>query len=587
MVSRKLTIAFGYLALTFMGCLNDPPTFLVSFETGTDMRLDQVGRDSPRPDLGIRIEVNTDQGLESTLNAFSDDYTRFGTCRLKVGASEGLLLNDRWANGAIIDRRRLNGVVEIEIVQAPTGGQLQLGPDGGFIYSPTDARMDTDKFSYRLRYDGVAGETANVFIRQPANRIVIDALDDSVDYADHCTLRQAIARTNGLADMGGCLDVDNGPIHIVFATMGSIQLQSSNELNRLTDELAINTIFGQTDAYDLFISRQVHIHGCGRELTILDGGGSQRHFHVGPGAALTLDNMALVNGRAELGGSILNEGQLKTRGVLFSNNQAIGQNGAFAIGAETPTDVLACNIFGSGGGGGGGAGIGGSIAGLRGSQTQVQGSETHPCHFNGNVATGGMGGEIYRVDVSPTTTACGGEGGGLGGGSGGLSHIEHNGASASLMGGGGGGSPNGFYTYSGFGGHGGFGGGGGAGAHLYLLTDGEPGLGGFAAGDGAAPPYGENGGGGGGGAGLGGAIAILGGRLVIDTCSFAGNATRPGLGGQPANVAGLGRGDNGSGKGDDVFTLRAGHAIDTTLIDWVICEDVSEQGGTDCVFRSR
>ncbi|MEE2758255.1 MAG: Ig-like domain-containing protein [Myxococcota bacterium] len=584
MRARLTSIAVGYLALAFVGCLNDPPTFVASFETVSDMAAEQIGNRMPQSNERADTADDVDQGAQRSPNAFSDSFTRFGSCQVSVAAQDGLLLNDRWSDGAIIDLENIGERLEIELVQPPLGGILQLGTDGSFTYSSTDPRLEVDHFSYRIRYEGRAGEQAKVFIRQPNNRIIIDSLEDAVAGTEQCTLRQAIARTNGQADVGRCLEIDDGPVHLVFANLGAVVFQPAYHADRLSDDPSNQTIFGETDAHDLFISKQVHIHGCGPELTILDGAGSQRHFHIGQNATLTLENLALINGRAELGGSILNEGILNTRGVRFANNRALGKDGASAIGAETPTDVLACNVLGSGGGGGGGAGIGGAIAGLRGSQTVLQSSADHPCRFTGNMAIGGKGGAISRVDVPSDSLACGGHGGGLGAGTGGFSHLQHDGVSAALMGGGGGGSPNGFYTYSGYGGDGGFGGGGGSGANLYLLTDGTNGMGGFGAGDGAEPPYGENGGGGGGGAGLGGAVGILAGQLVVDDCSFSDNVTRPGLGGRPANQDGLGRGADGTGLGDDIFTLRASHAIDTNLIDWIICEEVSDEGSAECAF---
>ena len=209
------------------------------------------------------------------------------------------------------------------------------------------------------------------------------------------------------------------------------------------------------------------------------------------------------------------------------------------------------------GGGGGGAGSGGGGSG---------GSSASSSPFaEGGI--GGAGGIGFGVD---NTYGAGGAGGGGGGGgagygtSGGGGGLTGPGGAGGSLGGGGGASGIEFE-----GGNGGFGAGGGAGrvggTDIY-------GLGG-AGGSGAGAP-----GGGGGGSGLGGAIFIHGGGLLIveDSVSFSDNSTTAGTGGTA--TAGGASGGNGSSLGQDIF-IRSGGGVTFQINDTLTIPNPIEGGG--------
>ena len=216
-----------------------------------------------------------------------------------------------------------------------------------------------------------------------------------------------------------------------------------------------------------------------------------------------------------------------TTAATFSNPAHTGGAG----GASTATN---------GAGGGGGAGSGG--IGFAGS------SATDPPSSGSGI--GGAGGMGFGMDS--TYGVGGGGGGGNGGGagngaSGGGGGLTGTGGAGGALGGGGGASGTAAAL---LGGAAGFGAGGGAGhtggSDMYSL--------GGAGGSGAGAPAG-----GGGGSGIGGAIFVQKGGLLIieDGVSFSGNSTSSGLGGAAASHSG----ENGSSLGDDIFIRSGGSVI--------------------------
>ncbi|MBE9175848.1 hypothetical protein IQ225_12055, partial [Synechocystis salina LEGE 06155] len=186
-------------------------------------------------------------------------------------------------------------------------------------------------------------------------------------------------------------------------------------------------------------------------------------------------------------------------------------------------------------GGGGGMGAGGALFIDSGNITVTN------VTFSDNQAIGGSGG-------AGTNSTAGGGGGGLrddasgsiggtdGGGDGGDIFLDDgdNGG----FGGGGGGSPGGTA------GNGGFGGGGGGGASFNPFA----GDGGFGAGRGRTGAEG----GGGGGAGLGGAIFIRSGTLILDNTTFNNNSA---VKGDAGIGSGSGNGKDGKGLGGAIFAV--------------------------------
>ena len=86
----------------------------------------------------------------------------------------------------------------------------------------------------------------------------------------------------------------------------------------------------------------------------------------------------------------------------------------------------------------------------------------------------------------------------------------------------------------------------------------------------------------GGGAGLGGAVAVLDGELIIEDCLFDNNQAVGGSGGNTDQNQDVGRGENGMGYGNDVFTLRAHPELDAPDISSESCEELTNGTAVSC-----
>ncbi len=215
----------------------------------------------------------------------------------------------------------------------------------------------------------------------------------------------------------------------------------------------------------------------------------------------------------------------------------------------------------NGAGAGGGAGSGGSGS---------HGNNAIDAAFPGN-GVGGNGGSGFGV--GNTYGAGGGGGGGNGGGlglgaSGGGAGLHGPGGNGGSYGGGGGASSSNSVLGS-TGGNGGFGAGGGGGLTVGTDMNGLGGAGGSASGTPA---------GGGGGSGLGGAIFIQDGALLIiqDGINFSGNATTAGTGGTTSSGV---NGVNGSSLGQDIF-IQAGGGLTFQINNTLTISNPIEGAGT-------
>lgn len=111
-------------------------------------------------------------------------------------------------------------------------------------------------------------------------------------------------------------------------------------------------------------------------------------FRVAPGVRFTLNNLTLANGRGTNGGAIYNAGWLNVSGCVFSNNFAIGLDGAPGARGRDGGD----GVGGDGGSGGHGMpGAGGAIFNL-GTAYVSHCTFVTNCAFGGDGGPGGPGG---------------------------------------------------------------------------------------------------------------------------------------------------------------------------------------------------
>ncbi len=147
------------------------------------------------------------------------------------------------------------------------------------------------------------------------------------------------------------------------------------------------------------------ITGEGAKVTIIDGGGLDRVFHVVTGT-VTLSGMTIQNGNpgGSRGGGIYNQGTLTLNDVAVRNNTTSGQGGGIDVEPAGTLTMLRSTISGNTGAGGGGIYYNGTVAGTL---TNVT--------ISGNISTGNGGGiynqktlTLTNVTIDANTATTGG-----------------------------------------------------------------------------------------------------------------------------------------------------------------------------------
>jgi len=155
----------------------------------------------------------------------------------------------------------------------------------------------------------------------------------------------------------------------------------------------------------------------GENLITLSGGGTVQVFQVDSPAGLTLQNLAITNGRAGVGGggAIVSTGGIDVVNVSFVANSTTGSGGAIAFDSPIGATLTINGSTFSGNSASGGSFGGGALLIRRGSTATITNST-----FFGNSHSVGPGGAIYvdntRLDLFSVTMAGNtavGEGGGL------------------------------------------------------------------------------------------------------------------------------------------------------------------------------
>lgn len=375
--------------------------------------------------------------------------------------------------------------------------------------------------------------------------ILVDVLDTSLG-GGGCSLPEAILAANQDAST---VSFDPGPPYPKADVATGCAAGAGNDVIVLTPGL-----YGYTQPFSdpgshlgpaalPMIDSVITIEGRG---AVLQRGANAsvdfRLFSVGPAGDLDLREVHVKDftthgGRGSNGGGggmgaggaiFVDDGGLRVQWSTFEGNLATGGDGD--------------DIFSPGGGGGGGGGIGGSgsfgsLGGGGGGGARGSGGDA--------LAQSGAGGGGTRLNggfAAPTNPfvggyTCGGAGNDV------LSSGTSDGFDANCPGGGGGGGADGLLT-TGDGGTGSFGGGGGGGAN----ETGNGGNGGFGGGGGAAGTSAADDGGGGGDAGFGGGGGAGPGGTIFGEPGSGGT-----FGGGASDLAGGG----GAGLGGAIFGYRA------------------------------
>ena len=103
----------------------------------------------------------------------------------------------------------------------------------------------------------------------------------------------------------------------------------------------INIADGTYYEHDILINKNLNINGVGESTTTIDAQNLGRIFRIFSGINATITNIRFLNGNADMGGAIYNEGTLTTEncsfvgntakfgGVIYNNGTVIGNNSSF------------------------------------------------------------------------------------------------------------------------------------------------------------------------------------------------------------------------------------------------------------------
>ncbi|MFW5665372.1 MAG: CHAT domain-containing protein [Coleofasciculus sp.] len=234
--------------------------------------------------------------------------------------------------------------------------------------------------------------TANVTYSATDFLTVSDAINSSS--GSNLELDAPTINLNAPITLGGQLIGTANTVNV--GASGRVQNGVDVAVNGATVNLAAGTLIDPTT---ITINKSLTLMGAGAGNTTVSGNNAFRVFNISGGGDVTLDSLTIANGRADQGAGIRysGTGTLTIANSIFSDNQAIGANGA--DGSAT----------GAGGGGGGGAGLGGGIF--------VDGSGTVTVNnsmFTDNQAIGGNGGRGFPNNG--VFNGTGGNGGGVLGG---------------------------------------------------------------------------------------------------------------------------------------------------------------------------
>ncbi|MEE2786984.1 MAG: hypothetical protein VX589_06560 [Myxococcota bacterium] len=522
---------------------------------------------TPEPDRSSPPETDgaaSDQTNRMRPAGQPDTWLYHGSCPIEMDAENGVLANDNLEADlrTALAQRQVGFEV---IIGGPDAGLFAVRPDGFMRFrAPTERIGQTFQASYTIITPWGASAPIQLTVQPGPNELVVAPLaPDNVLGDGQCSLREAIQHAGQRVNSEDCGPLDAGPVTIVFNDTGEIKLNGLEGTNAEP--------IGMLPHQGIVVESEVRVIGCGTSSHIINAQNQGRIFNITPNGRLTVEHLSLRQGRASLGGAILNAGYLKLSHVEAVSNQATGPSGEPSL----------CRPSGSGGGG---LAAGGFLAMIEDAETIMTGADTS-CRIEQNTAQGGDGGE-HRGGLCTDGGSGGGFRGGQGGDGAALQSSAWQGGDGGFGSGGGGGGGSTLRTVSNMaagrqeppGGDGGRGGWGGGGGGTALGQGTQNGTAGFAGGAGASRD--RRAGVGGGGGALGGAVVVFGGRLTITGCTLAGNRVVAGQGGRLDNQT---IGNTGAQYGADIFRVHGTIDVDDPVTLQINhCIDVSDAPDQDC-----
>jgi CSLREA domain-containing protein len=162
---------------------------------------------------------------------------------------------------------------------------------------------------------------------QAGAALVVNTLSDTDASDGFCSLREAIIAANTDADYKECTAAGYGDDTITFSVSGTILLGS--------------TLPNIVSGYGMLT-----VDGIGQSLSI-SGNNTVRVFYVNTGASLNLHQISILNGIADRGGGIYNDGTLILSTSTVNGNQASWGGGIYSTSTGAVTinaSVISTNI---------------------------------------------------------------------------------------------------------------------------------------------------------------------------------------------------------------------------------------------------
>ncbi len=94
---------------------------------------------------------------------------------------------------------------------------------------------------------------------------------------------------------------------------------------------------------ELSITQDITITGPGANKLTISGGDTQRIFAIAEAASVSMSGLRLIDGRADAGGAIVNDGELSLNQVTLLNNDSVGDFGGGAIHNQEGATVTITN----------------------------------------------------------------------------------------------------------------------------------------------------------------------------------------------------------------------------------------------------
>jgi len=260
------------------------------------------------------------------------------------------------------------------IVVAPNGDELAVT----FVSSNPNSDAATVTATYRLAAPGgvwdpsengeyqvrlVANEVRDTE-QKPARPVVVGAFDVAIPAARLFVVDSTVdAPDDTIGD--GFAQSASGDVTLRAAIMEANAQDVDDSISIPAGTFTFSVAGAGEDLAatgDLDITRNLRIFGAGATQTIIDAGQLDRLFDIASGVTVTLSDMTIRNGSANIGGGIRNQGTLVLERVIVADNSSTGDGGGISSSGTLTATSATFSGNSAAGSGGGVANLGGSAS---------------------------------------------------------------------------------------------------------------------------------------------------------------------------------------------------------------------------------